>query len=190
MIKHIPNFLTVLRIVLLIPIIGFFFVDALWARWAILVLYLVSATSDYFDGYFARTLKATSEFGKLFDPIADKLLVIALLGLLLAFQLISGIHIIAAILIMLRETFVSGLREYAIGRKISLPVSTLSKYKTALQMLTLSVYLFTYASDIEIGIVSETILWISTVISLWTGLSHYTTLVRKKHETLETQLPH
>ena len=183
---QLPNILTLLRIGLLFPLMGLFFVDTMWARWAILGLFIISALTDYFDGYFARTLKATSEFGTLFDPIADKLLVIALLSLLLAFNLISDIHIIAAILIMLRETFVSGLREYAIGRQIKLPVSQLSKIKTAFQMATLTIYLFTNASDIEIGIIPETILWISTVLSLLTGILHFNALVEHQHDTKET----
>jgi phosphatidylglycerophosphate synthase len=98
-------------------------------------LFVVASITDYLDGYLARIWNQTSNIGRMLDPIADKLLVASVLLLMAADGTIAGWTIWAAIIILCREILVSGLREYLADLKVSVPVTRIAKWKTAIQML-------------------------------------------------------
>lgn len=133
-----PNLLTLSRI-LGVPLL----VACLWwpgwpAGYAMgFALYSVIAATDYLDGYLARAQGTVSKLGVFLDPIADKIMVAAVILMLVATRDIGGWHLIAAMIILVREIMVSGLREFLGGLRVSLPVSALAKWKTTLQLLAL-----------------------------------------------------
>lgn len=131
----IPNLLTIARIIALPVIVLLIYMQQpLWA----LILYVLCAFTDYFDGYLARKLNAVSEFGTFLDPIADKIFVAALLLVLVDVGTLSGLWTIPALVIFIREFLVSGLREFLGPKNVKLPVSKLAKWKTAIQMVALA----------------------------------------------------
>lgn len=177
----IPNLLTYARI-LVVPLVVLCFdleergksTDS--ARWWALGLFIFASITDFFDGYLARMWEQSSSLGKMLDPIADKLLVAVCLLLLAADGVIAGWSIWAAVVILSREILVSGLREYLADLKVSVPVTQLAKWKTALQMVSLGFLLagpagdkiFPYCTDV--GLV---LLWISAVVTLITGWDYF-----------------
>ncbi|KXO74436.1 CDP-diacylglycerol--glycerol-3-phosphate 3-phosphatidyltransferase [Brucella anthropi] len=182
--KHtlsLPNILTYGRIIAVPLVVLCFFIEGKlessdFARWTALGLFAVASITDFFDGYLARIWKQTSTIGRMLDPIADKLLVSAILLLLAADGTIAGWTLWAAIIILCREILVSGLREYLAELKVSVPVSRLAKWKTTAQMVALAFLLAGPAGDkvmpyvTEIGIV---LLWISALLTLYTGWDYF-----------------
>jgi CDP-diacylglycerol--glycerol-3-phosphate 3-phosphatidyltransferase len=135
----IPNIITFIRIIL-IPIILYL----LFSENPNIVLlagglFIISSISDYFDGYLARVLNQSSKLGTLLDPIADKLLIASVIVVLVDTNVISNLHVIPAIIILLREIAISGLREFLAKMNTDMPVSKLAKYKTTFQMVSLSI---------------------------------------------------
>ncbi|MCH4539617.1 MULTISPECIES: CDP-diacylglycerol--glycerol-3-phosphate 3-phosphatidyltransferase [Brucella/Ochrobactrum group] len=182
--KHtlsLPNILTYGRIIAVPLVVLCFFIEGKlessdFARWTALGLFAVASITDFFDGYLARIWKQTSTIGRMLDPIADKLLVSAILLLLAADGTIAGWTLWAAIIILCREILVSGLREYLAELKVSVPVSRLAKWKTTAQMIALAFLLAGPAGDkvmpyvTEIGIV---LLWVSALLTLYTGWDYF-----------------
>ena len=136
--KHIPNFLTTFRIVIIPILILSFYIPGMVANVVAALLFAIAAITDYFDGYFARTMKAQSNFGKCLDPIADKLLVIVAIVMLINFSNKSPWILIPGLIIICREVLVSGLREFLAEIRVSVPVSKLAKYKTMVQMVAIT----------------------------------------------------
>lgn len=134
---NLPNLLTVGRIALIAPFVGLFYVPGEIALWAVFALFIAAAVSDFFDGWLARRLSQTSEFGRIFDPIADKLIVAAALIMLVSSERAAVLPVIA---ILCRELLISGVREGLAGRA-ALPVSRLGKSKTAAQMVAIALLL-------------------------------------------------
>ena len=132
--KRLPLWLTSLRILLIPVLVMLFFIPGFWAAWSALLVYAIAAATDFLDGYLARRYQAVSAIGRFLDPLADKMFVCAVLFLLAAFNRLEGIWVIPAIIILLREFFVAGLREHIASKEVSLPVSRLAKWKTAIQM--------------------------------------------------------
>ncbi|WOC15102.1 CDP-diacylglycerol--glycerol-3-phosphate 3-phosphatidyltransferase [Pseudochrobactrum sp. MP213Fo] len=182
--KHtlsLPNILTYARIVAVPLVVLCFFLEGHLkssdsARWTALAIFAVASITDFFDGYLARIWKQTSNIGRMLDPIADKLLVSAILLLLAADGTIAGWTLWAAIIILCREILVSGLREYLADLKVSVPVSNLAKWKTTIQMIALAFLLAGPAGDkvlpytTEIGLV---LLWIAAILTLYTGWDYF-----------------
>ncbi len=133
-----PNILTLSRI-FAVPIL----VGLLWyPRWEFgyalaFALYCSMGITDYFDGYVARAQGTVSKLGVFLDPIADKIMIAAVLMMLVNTQDIKGVHIIPAIIILIREIAVSGLREFLADLRVSMPVSQLAKWKTTFQLVSL-----------------------------------------------------
>ena len=168
-----PNLLTYGRVVAVPIVVGLMFWPELyWARWTALGVYAVAAITDFFDGYLARILSQHSALGRMLDPIADKLLVSACLMMLVANHDISGVSIWAAMVILCREILVSGMREFLATLHEGLPVSTVAKWKTTVQLLALGFLIVGPAGEevlpgnIMIGV---TLLWISAILTLYTG---------------------
>ena len=136
--KNIPNFLTSFRLAIIPVLILSFYIHGMIANIIAATLFAIAAITDYFDGYFARTLKAQSNFGKCLDPIADKLLVIVAIVMLINFSDRNLWILIPGLIIICREVLVSGLREFLAELRVSVPVSKLAKYKTMVQMVAIT----------------------------------------------------
>ena len=154
MIWNLPNLLTVMRLVAAPGIvIMFLYFSRPLADWIALVLFLVAAISDWFDGYLARRWNQESKFGEMLDPIADKAMVIIALLIITGFSRMNSWVLLPSAMIMFREVFVSGLREF-LGKSASLlTVTKLAKWKTALQMIAIATLfsqgIFQYYLEIE-----------------------------------------
>jgi len=173
MFSNLANFLTLLRIILIPVLIALFFIPGATAAWACLFIYAIAAITDFFDGWAARKFGQTSIVGKFLDPIADKLLVIVMLFMLVAFDRLTGIWILPAIVIIVREISIAGLREFLGPYNVTVPVSKLAKWKTTVQMLAVGfvmmrehgTWLVKYTA--EIGEIGMTVAAILTVITGW-----------------------
>ncbi len=145
----IPNTLTVLRLLAApgVAVMFLYFVRP-WADWFAMILFVSAAITDWFDGYLARIWKQESRFGAMLDPIADKAMVVIALLVITAFSGVTrpdGMDpwiLLPATMILFREVFVSGLREFLGSQAATLKVTKLAKWKTMLQMVAIAV-LFT-----------------------------------------------
>ena len=135
--KKLPNILTIFRIILIPIIVGSFYLPWKITNLFVAALFGLAAITDYFDGKFAREFQVQSNFGRCFDPIADKLLVIISLVMLVSYNP-NIFLLIPALIIICREVLVSGLREFLAGIKVSVPVTYLAKIKTAFQMTAIA----------------------------------------------------
>ncbi len=175
MINHIPNILTISRIILLPVLIGLFFVPGACAAWAALAIYIFCAVTDFLDGYVARKYNVTSGVGTFLDPISDKIMVVSLLMAMAAFDRLDGIWVVPAIIILSREFFVSGLREYLGPKNVKVPVSQLAKWKTAFQMVALGFLVIGDYGDTVIEhtlLIGQVLLSIAAIITLITGWNY------------------
>ena len=174
MLTSLPNLLTLSRILVIPPIVALFWIDGEGARWAALLLYAAACVTDFFDGYLARTMGQISRLGRFLDPVADKILVSSVILLLCAFDRVTGLLILPALVILVREILVSGLREFLAEVKVGMPVSSLAKWKTTIQMFALG---FLIIGDASPGwIPSEAIgavgLWAAALLTLVTGYDY------------------
>ena len=182
---NLPNLLTYGRILAVPLVVLCFFLEgelqsSEFARWSAFAIFIVASLTDYLDGYLARAWKQTSNIGRMLDPIADKLLVATCLLLLAADTDnrggIAGWSLWAAIIILCREILVSGLREYLAALKVSVPVTQLAKWKTAIQMVAIAALLLGPAGDkivpywTQMGI---TLLWVAAIVTLYTGYDYF-----------------
>lgn len=167
-----PNLITIGRI-LLIPVICWLLATGnLQLRALALGLYAAAAVSDWVDGYLARRLKLGSPLGRMLDPIADKLLVGALLVVLAWNGSFSEFDLIPAVAVLLREIFVSGLREFLGPRNVVIHVTTLAKWKTTVQLVALGVVIFE-ALVPGWGLASDLVLWLAGILTVWTGAQYF-----------------
>lgn len=184
-----PNTLTYARIAA-VPLVvaSMYWQDVLrgglWLRWVALALFITAAVTDVLDGYFARSWGQQSNFGRMLDPIADKLLVASCLLMLAADGTIRGWSLWAAIVILCREILVSGLREYLAELRVSVPVTRLAKWKTALQLVAIGFLLAGTAGDLVVADAIDfsfpivtysglTLLWLSALLTLYTGYDYF-----------------
>ena len=129
---NISNVLTIIRIAIIPIIVLCIYLTNPYFGWIAFILFCLAGITDYFDGYLARLRNEVTNFGTFLDPIADKLLVAAVILILTSKGVIKDWDTIPALIILLREITVSGLREYLAGIKISIPVSRIAKAKTFL----------------------------------------------------------
>ena len=181
-----PNLLTLSRI-LAVPILVFLLWRPSPVDYAIIfVLYCVVAMTDYLDGYLARAHGQISRLGQFLDPIADKIMVAAVIVMLVSSRkmsgepVIHGLHIVPALIILLREIIVSGLREFLAGLQVSVPVSQLAKWKTTLQLVALGALILGGAVPHtgwvhDVGLAS---LWAAAALTLITGYDYLRSGVR------------
>lgn len=170
---HLPNLLTLARIAVIPPIVGLFLAGAPWADWTILGLFAAAGVTDYLDGALARSMAGVSRLGQFLDPIADKLLVTAALLMLAGTARLNAVGLTAALVIVLREIMVSGLREFLAGRA-DIAVTRLAKWKTAAQFCAIP--LLVLANQPGWGPTAATVgtgaLVIAAILTLITGW-HY-----------------
>ena len=145
------------------------------------ILFSAAAITDYYDGKLARSRRQQSNLGRMLDPIADKLLVGAALMMMVGVNRLSAVSLYPAIVIMLREILVSGLREYLAGIRIGLPVTPLAKWKTGFQMGALGTLLagdptarLLHLGFLPVSLIGEVMLWIAAGLTLWTGWDYLT----------------
>jgi len=177
-----PNLLTYGRILAIPALVAILFWPRDdWMRWIALGIYTLAAITDYLDGYIARAWSQQSAIGRMLDPIADKLLVAALLLMLVYTGQIEGWTLWAAIVILCREILVSGLREFLADLKVSVPVSKVAKWKTAAQLFALGFLIAGPAGDkvlpgnTTIGIV---LLWAAAGLTIYTGWDYFNAGIR------------
>ncbi len=178
--KHVlslPNVLTYARIAAVPFVVScFFWKNSEIARWLALAIFILAALTDWLDGYLARVWSQQSSLGRMLDPIADKLLVSACLLMLASDGTVAGWSLWAAIIILSREILLSGLREFLAELQVSVPVTWLAKWKTAVQMLSLGFLLAGPAGEqvlpgtIWIGTI---LLWVAAILTLYTGYDYF-----------------
>ena len=172
--KALPNILTMSRILVIPPLVAAFFLPFPEGNWIAFVLYVLAAITDFFDGYLARTMQTTSKLGAFLDPIADKLIVASTILMLVAFERIEGIHIVAALIILCRELLVSGLREFLASLTVKVPVTELAKWKTTLQLVALGGLILGEAAPawLPAELVGLWCLWIAAALTAYTGYGY------------------
>ncbi|MCB1399772.1 MAG: CDP-diacylglycerol--glycerol-3-phosphate 3-phosphatidyltransferase [Rhodobacteraceae bacterium] len=139
MIWNLPNILTVLRLIAAPGVaVMFLYFQRPWADWFALALFVIAAITDWFDGYLARAWKQESKFGAMLDPIADKAMVVIALVVLTGYSGMNPWLILPATVILFREVFVSGLREFIGADAGKLKVTYLAKWKTTAQMVAIA----------------------------------------------------
>jgi cardiolipin synthase len=176
--NNIPNILTLSRIAVIPFIIcSFYFDDKVFAHKIGAYLFLYACITDFLDGYIARRFSLQSNFGRMFDPIADKLLVILILVMLVVYR---KIQIVPCLLIISREILVSGLREFLAGLKVKIHVTNLAKFKTAMQMVAIFILMLgSKGSGIEyLDLLGQILLWCAAILTIVTGHSYFMSSVK------------
>jgi cardiolipin synthase len=176
-----PNLLTLSRI-LAVPLLVFLLWQPRPIDYAItFVLYCVVGITDYFDGLLARAQGKISKLGQFLDPIADKIMVAAVIVMLIASRRANGnppvlqdVNIIPALIILLREIIVSGLREFLAELRVGMPVSALAKWKTTFQLVSLGALILGGALPGEpwVHLVGLASLWAAAALTLITGYDY------------------
>ncbi|HNS86837.1 MAG TPA: CDP-diacylglycerol--glycerol-3-phosphate 3-phosphatidyltransferase [Parvularculaceae bacterium] len=175
------NLITLSRIILVLPFAAMFFIDGRWAMTAALGIFVLAAVSDFLDGWIARARKETSALGAALDPLADKLLVAAGILLLVKNGVIRDADFFAALIILLREMLVGGLREALAPRGVALKVSTLAKWKTAAQLVAIALYLAAAPGGLIEGkstAAASAVLWFAALLTVVTGYQYVKEAVR------------
>ena len=175
------NRITLARIILIIPFAAMFFINAAWAMTAALALFAIAAISDFFDGMIARARNETSALGAALDPLADKLLVATALLLLVKNGFIRDADILAALIILLREILVSGLREALGPRGATLAVTRLAKWKTTAQLIALALFLASSPTGLAgAGFIpaASAVLWLAALLTAITGFQYAKEAIR------------
>ena len=185
--KHIPNILTIFRL-LACPLIIYLFifgtVMSIFAK-KILIVFVIASLTDFFDGYLARKGNFKSNFGKILDPIADKALIITMFVMIIIYGDFNKYNEIALYIIILRELTVSSLRFNLNSVNESIDVNLLSKYKTFIQMLAIGFYML---YECQIGhenilySISIFLIWIAAFITFATGIQHFKTYLKLKQK--------
>lgn len=178
-----PNLLTYGRILAVPALVACFYLESATGRWLSFAVFIAASISDFLDGYLARAWQQQSAIGQILDPIADKILVATALVLLVWSGTIGSWSLLAALVILIREISVSGLREFLAGLQVSVPVSWLAKWKTTMQMVAIAFLLIGPAGDHllryylgDLGLVTYVgllLLWISALITLYTGYDYF-----------------
>src|ERR1700744_1765377 len=202
-----PNALTILRILLVPVFVVAFVIPGDAARLVAFGVFVIAGVSDWLDGFAARKLKAGSDFGKMLDPIADKVLVAVALMMLVAEGtftqvkpngMLSLLRLVPALIILSREILVSGLREFLAGTRVSVPVTAIAKFKTAMQMIAIGAMILTPLADTFVpGIPALTyaaiaygLLWLAAALTVYTGVVYFKnglTHIRPGHAPVRDQ---
>ncbi len=185
MLTDLPNLLTLSRIAAIPVLVALVALLRPWGDLCACLLFAAAGITDWLDGRLARQRRQFSELGRMLDPIADKLLVGASLMVLAGFNRLPLWGLYPAIVILAREILVSGLREHLAGRRVSLPVTRLAKWKTGFQMGALGVLL---AGDstarllglpwLPVGAIGAVMLWLAALLTLVTGWDYLVTGLR------------
>ena len=175
----IPNILTIGRIIIVPFFVVSFFLPGFYGEIIPFLLFILASFTDFLDGLLARLYKEESKLGELLDPIADKIIVSAALILLVMNGTIQNYEVIAAIIILTREILISGLREFLSDVQVKIPVSSLAKGKTFIQMFSIAILLtgetgnkIINFEDYNAQTVGIILLWLSAFLTLYTGYDY------------------
>ena len=173
MVRNFANMLTIMRILLIPVIIWLFFLDKPFGFITASVLFAIACVTDYFDGLIARATRV-SNFGAFLDPLADKLLVSSTLIMLAGFDRVSGVSLIPCVAIVCREILISGLREFLGKQGITVPVSRIAKWKTAIQMFSIGFLIagntITNLPLYDIGVIG---IWLAAVLTVISAYGYF-----------------
>jgi len=174
MLTSLPNLLTLSRIAAIPLLVLLLYFNGDFNRWVACALFIGACVTDYLDGYLARHRSEVSALGRFLDPIADKLLVAAVLLMLVAIGGVRGLVVLPALVILCREILVSGLREYLAEIRVPMPVSRLAKWKTTIQMIALGVLIVGEAGPaaLPVQLIGEVGLWVAAALTLVTGYDY------------------
>jgi CDP-diacylglycerol--glycerol-3-phosphate 3-phosphatidyltransferase len=161
---NLPNKLTVGRLVLTVFFVGFLSTSTHWGDVAALTLFIIASLTDWLDGYLARKLNQMTNFGKLMDPLADKVLVASALVCLIPLRALPAWVVIV---IITREFLITGLRQLAASQGVILPADPLGKHKTAWQLITILFYLILLAAGDCFGDESRWLKFLWVQVGLW-----------------------
>ncbi len=170
--KHIPNILTLSRILLAVlllvvmlhwDIIAPSYVHISWRDYCACLIFCIASITDFFDGYIARQFNLGSTFGEVFDPLADKMLI---LGAFIGLLLLDRANAWAVFIILSREFYITGLRVVAANLKQNVAASSLGKYKTGFQILAIAFLLANFFPG------GTLFLWIAVFVTLYSGLDY------------------
>ena len=174
-----PNYLTIGRIIIVPIFVLTFYLPGFYGDVIPFFLFVIASFTDFLDGLLARLYKKESKLGELLDPIADKIIVATALILLVMDGTIKNFEVIAAIIILIREILISGLREFLAKGQVNLPVSNLAKLKTFLQMFSISILLtgetgnkILIFQDYNAQTIGIIILWLSAFLTLFTAYDY------------------
>lgn len=174
---NIPNILTLLRIVLIPIFVLVFYLPVRWGHAAAAGIFAFAAITDWLDGYIARTFKQTSALGEFLDPVADKLIVVVALVFIVGESRLPYLAIPAAVIVG-REIVISALREWMaeLGKRASVAVTFIGKFKTAVQMLAL-VLLLAYQPGVNpwLGLLGYILLCAAAILTLWSMVMYLKT---------------
>ena len=175
----IPNILTIGRIIIVPFFVVSFFLPGFYGEIIPFLLFILASFTDFLDGLLARLYKEESKLGELLDPIADKIIVSTALILLVMNETIQNYEVIAAIIILTREILISGLREFLADVQIKMPVSSLAKVKTFIQMFSIAILLtgetgnkIVNFEDYNAQTIGIILLWLSAFLTLYTGYDY------------------
>lgn len=171
-IRNVPNILTALRIALSVLMLAVIIhareilppsIHPSWINYLACLIFCVASLTDFFDGYIARAFNVKSTFGEIFDPLADKMLI---LGGFVGLLVLERANAWAVFLILSREFFITGLRVVAASGGQNVAASSLGKYKTGFQITAIAFLL----ADLFPG--GEVLLWLATAITLYSGYDY------------------
>lgn len=171
----IPTLLTLGRIAAVAVVAVLLMVPGEAARWAAFGVFLAATLTDWLDGYLARRLGQGSDLGRMLDPIADKMLVAVVLLMLVAEGTVGGVHVLAVALILAREVFISGLREFLGGAGVVVAVSGLAKWKTTLQLVATAFLVVAPVANLGAFLawwIGVTLLWFAAFVTVVTGIDY------------------
>tara|TARA_B100001996_G_C18646227_1_gene587507 strand:- start:747 stop:1316 length:570 start_codon:yes stop_codon:yes gene_type:complete len=185
----IPNILTIGRIILVPIFIITYYLPGASGDWIPFFIFVLASFTDFLDGLLARLYKEESKLGELLDPIADKIIISSALVLLVMDSTIEGYEVIAAIIIMIREILISGLREFLAKVQITMPVTRLAKFKTFIQMFSIAILLtgesgnkiFNFG-DYDAQSIGIVLLWLAAFLTIYTG---YDYVKKRIHHALD-----
>ena len=175
----IPNILTIGRIILVPIFVLAFYLPGFLGDLIPFFIFLLASFTDFLDGLLARLYKEESKLGELLDPIADKIIVVTALVLLIMNGTIQHYEVIAAIIILAREILISGLREFLARSQVSMPVTSIAKFKTFIQMFSIAILLTGESGnrvinfqDYNAHTIGMILLWLSAFLTLYTGYDY------------------
>jgi len=175
----IPNILTIGRIILVPIFIATFYLPGAVGHWITFIIFVLASFTDFLDGLLARLYKEESKLGELLDPVADKIIVASALVLLVMDDTIKDYEVVAAIIIIIREILISGLREFLAKVQVTIPVTKLSKFKTFIQMFAIAILLtresgnkIIHLGDYNAHTFGIILLWLAAFLTIYTGYDY------------------